>query len=119
MKKYNLIIAIFLIVVLGYVIQPYTPWWSISLIALIIVLIFQLRPSKGALAGFLAGLLLWGGIAFLQSVGNQGILAGRIGTMLGGVPGALVPLVSGLIGGITACLGALLGSLGRNMLRPS
>jgi hypothetical protein len=119
MKKYSLIISMVLIIVIGYFVQPLTPWWSISLIALIMALVFQLRPSKGALAGFLAGLILWGGRAFVQSMANQGLLAERIGMMLGGVPGPLVPLLSGLIGGLTACLGALLGSLGRSMLRAS
>jgi hypothetical protein len=119
MKKYSSIISIVLIVAIGYFTQGFTPWWSISLIALIIALLFQLNPSKGALAGFLAGLILWGGMAFIQSMANQGLLAERIGMMLGGVPGPIVPLLSGLIGGITASLGALLGSLGRSMLRAS
>lgn len=119
MKKYNLIITILSIIVLGYFVQPLTPWWSLTIIALLVAVSLKLSPAKGALAGFLAGLMLWGGVALLQSLANQGLLADRIGTMLGGVPGGLVPLVSGLIGGTTACLGALLGSLGRMLLRPS
>jgi hypothetical protein len=67
MKKYSSIISIVLIVAIGYFTQGFTPWWSISLIALIIALLFQLNPSKGALAGFLAGLILWGGLAFYRA----------------------------------------------------
>lgn len=119
MKKYSLLLAIISIAAIGYLLQPLTPWWSLTIIALLAAIVFQLSPSKGALAGFLAGLILWGGIALLQSQANGGLLADRIGAMLGGVPGSLVPLLSGLIGGITASLGALLGSLGRGLLRPA
>lgn len=119
MKKYNLILAVVLIVLLGYFLNPLLPWWSLALIAFLLAAVLKLNPSKSALAGFLAGLLLWGGVAFLQSTANEGILAERIGAMLGGLPGGAVPLLSGLIGGITASLGALLGSFGRNILSPS
>jgi hypothetical protein len=86
MKKYSSIISIVLIVAIGYFTQGFTPWWSISLIALIIALLFQLNPSKGALAGFLAGLILWGGLAFIQSMANEGLLADRIGGCWEGFP---------------------------------
>jgi hypothetical protein len=117
MKKYNLFLAFILIVLAGYFLQPITPWWSIALISLVIVLLFQLGPSKSMAAGFFGGFLLWGLVAFLANSANEGILAGRIGNMLGGMPGNLIPLLSAIVGGITAGLGALLGSLGRGLLK--
>ncbi len=119
MKKYKLYIALLLIILAGYLIQPHTPWWSLAPIALIIVLIFQLSPTKSTIAGFLGGFILWGVLALLQDSANQGILSSRIGAMLGGMPGAAVPLFTAVLGGITASLGALVGSLGRNLVASS
>ncbi len=108
--------TLLLIAFAGFFLQPLTPWWSIALIAFVGVLVFNLSPSRAWTAGFLGGFLLWGIAAFLQYTANDGLLASRIGQMLGGVPGSLVPLLSAFIGGITASLGALSGSLGRRAL---
>ena len=116
MKKYNIYLAIILFILTGYIIQPLTPWWSLAPIALVVVLIFQLSPTKSTIVGFLGGFILWGIVAFLQDNANQGILSSRIGGMLGGLPGLAVPLFTAIIGGITASLGALVGSLGRGLI---
>lgn len=108
------------ILVVGAGVQSFFPWWSLVLIAFLGGALLPLR--SGALsfgAGFLAGFLLWGLYAFYLSTLNEGILAARIGTLLGGLPAALMPWVSGLFGAIFAGLGALTGRLGRGFYRPA
>lgn len=98
--------------------QPFLPWWTLVIIAFIWGYGMPLPARYHSFwAGFLAAALLWGAYAFYISWGNDGLLAGRIGRLLGGMPGDVLPLVSGLFAGALSGLGALCGRLGRDLVK--
>lgn len=108
------------IIIVGAGVQLFLPWWSLVLIAFSGGALLPLRTVGQSFgAGFLAGFLLWGLYAFYLSTLNEGLLAARIGTLLGGLPGNLMPWLSGLYAGILAGFGALTGRLGRSFYQPA
>ncbi len=106
--------AVFTIIA-GFIAQQFLPWWMIAVMAGILSFIFDLKVGVSFWAGFVAAALLWSGYAGYLHVQNEGILAERIGKLLGGLNGALLVLITGLIGGIFGGLGALTGSLARRL----
>ena len=69
------------------------------------------------LGGFLGGLLLWGMMAFWINEGNEGILATRMGILLGGIGENGIIMATAIWGGLLAGLGALTGNLGRKLVK--
>lgn len=105
------------IIIVGFIGQQLLPWWSIALIAALLSFAFNIRVGMSFLAGFLAVALLWGGYAGYLNTMNEGILAARMGALFGGINGIILVLITGLLGGILGGLGALTGSLGRQLLK--
>ena len=106
-KVTSFVLALF---VGGAVVQSLLPWWTFPIFAALIAYWVKIRPGAALLAGLLGGFLLWGGYAGLLNTQNDGILSARIGALLGGVSGGLLVLATGLLGGLFASLGALVGS---------
>lgn len=102
-------------IITGFIAQQFLPWWIIAVMAAILSFIFDLKIGISFWAGFAAAALLWGGYAGYLNFQNEGILAERIGKLLGGLNGILLVLVTSLIGGIFGGLGALTGSLARKL----
>lgn len=115
MKKYHFLIIITLTFFIGFLVLPYLPWWGIALITFLLAIIFEQSNTKQFFAGFLSAAFLWGVFALNQSLANEGIIANRIGGLLGGLPGVLIILITALIGGFSGGLGALTGSLARKL----
>ncbi len=111
--------ALFIIATIGIglLLQQFLPWWSIAFLAAILSSALNIKVSASFWLGFLAAALLWGGYAAFLSTANEGIMAARIGKLLGGLNGTLLLFVTGLLGGIFGGLGALTGSLGRRLLK--
>ncbi len=101
----------------SYIGHQFLPWWSITVIAAVMAFIFHIRANVSFLAGFLVAALLWGGYAALVDAANDGILSERMGNLLGGASGLILVVLTAIIGGIFGGLGALTGSLGRNLIR--
>ncbi len=95
--------------------QQVLPWFSLPVIALGMGWLFRVGAGQSFLAGFLAGLLLWGGYAWFLNNLNDGLLAGRTGHLFGGLSAAAMVLVTGLFAGLFAGLGALTGALVRRL----
>lgn len=112
-------VALFIIstLIIGYIGQQFLPWWSIALIAGVLSFIFSLRVGISFWVGFLAVALLWGGYAGYLSALNEGILAARMGKVFGGLSGMLLVIITGILGGVFGGLGALTGSLGKQLLK--
>ncbi|PHN02830.1 hypothetical protein [Flavilitoribacter nigricans] len=104
------------LLVLGFIFQLFLPWWIITPIAAILAWLLRLNPRQAFTASLIAGLLLWGGYAIYL---DNGILSNRLGAMMGGLPSALIFVLTSLVGGLLAAMGGVTGSLGREIMPAS
>ncbi len=95
--------ALALTIIAGYLF----PWWVVALVGLWIQLLLPLRAGKAFGCTFLAAFLGWAVVALYYDINNHHILSGRMATLFGLPSGWLMPLVTGLIGGLVAGLSAL------------
>jgi hypothetical protein len=102
-----------LILVLSALIMYVLPWWMLVPVAFGAAWFGSKSAGKAFISGFLANFLLWLGLAIWIYLGNEAVLANRVGVLLGGVPGWLLPLISALIGGIVSGIAAWSGFLMR------
>ncbi|ANH81371.1 hypothetical protein A8C56_10585 [Niabella ginsenosidivorans] len=101
-------ISIIVTALLAYVGGVYFPWWIIAVAGFVIAFLLPQAPFSAFLSGFIAVFLLWVVLAALINTANGGILAGRIGLLLGiGNSPVLLVLITGLVGGIVAGFAAL------------
>lgn len=103
---------VFLIIgVLSYVAALYSPWWSIAIVAFAVTLFAPLNPFGSFLTAFLAGFVLWFGMAFFIDLANDHIMGSRIAVLFlkSPIPVAMAA-VSGFAGGIVAGMAALTAS---------
>ncbi len=103
------------IIVLGFVLQSFLPWWSIAVAAGIVGVFLKLNNVQSYLVGFLGVFLLWGVYAAFINSANQGILADKIGALFGGFGAFQMVLITALFGGIIGGFGTLTGRLGRKL----
>ncbi len=105
------IISLILTALLSFAACLFLPWWSIAIAAFVVAALIPQNPGVSFVTGFLAVLLLWGGLSFWISNNNEHILAHKISLLILKMdsPYVLI-LVTGLIGGIIAGLAALSGS---------
>ena len=110
------VLTILFTALLGYILGLFLPWWAIAIAAFIVALIWQQRPGKAFISGFLAIFLLWGILAWVADIRNDQILSNRMSELIAGsrMPWVLI-LASSLIGGLVAGMGALSASV----LRPA
>ena len=110
------LVAILFTIFLSFIAGLYLPWWSIALVGFGAGALILQRPWLSLLASFLGGLILWSGLAWWIDSMNQSILSARIGELLGvGNHPMLLVLISGVVCGLVAGLGALSGSLLRTV----
>ncbi len=102
---------------LGWVAQQYSPWWTMALVGALAAFTFHKRRWTSFLIGLIGGGLLWLIPAMMANIGNNGLLAQKIGALLGGLSPNLLLLLTALIGGLTTALGAWTGSAGRYLIQ--
>lgn len=100
------IVALIVTALLSFALCLFLPWWSIAIAAFAVAVAVPQKPFKAFAAGFLALLLLWGGLSFWMSSANGHILAGKMNQLI--LQTAASPWV---IITITAVIGALVGGL--------
>lgn len=104
-------ISLLSIGLLSFIAGLYMPWWSIALVAFVVSLLISQRSGASFLSGFLSIFLLWLILALLINTANGGILANRIGGMLGiGQSPVLLAFITALVGGLVAGFAALTAS---------
>lgn len=102
---------------LAYAGGMFLPWWSVAVAGFIAGAWLLQKPGTAFLSGFTSVFLLWAGFAFFRSQANDDILATRFAQLiLKSDNPLLLVLLTGAIGGLTAGLGALAGSLGRSII---
>ena len=105
-------ISLILTVFLSFGACLYLPWWSIAIAAFLVAALIPQRPGRAFITGFIALLLLWGGLSFWLSNRNDHILAHKISMVVLKMDDPyLLIACCGLIGGLVAGLAALTGSL--------
>ena len=103
--------ATLLSLLLAFISGLFLPWWGIAISSLLVAVVVHQRAGKAFAAGLLGVFLLWGGLAFFIDLKNHGVLSHKIASVLPlGGSSILLIVVTGLIGGLVAGLGALSGS---------
>ncbi|HEY6901176.1 MAG TPA: hypothetical protein VI233_11055 [Puia sp.] len=105
------LVSTFLIALLAFVCGLFMPWWTIAVAAFAVSALIPQKPLWAFFAGFVAILLLWGGMALVIDQLNNSILSTKIAAILplGGSAYALI-LVTAFIGALVGGGGALTGS---------
>lgn len=107
-------ISILLVILLSAAACLFLPWWVIAVVAFIISVLIPQGPGRSFLTGFIALFILWGGLSWYLSAGNQHILANKISLLMLKSEGSfLLILVTGVIGALVAGFAALAGSFVR------
>lgn len=112
----NFLISILLLIVLGWLVQSFFPWWTIAIVAAIVG--FLINHSNGLwsyLSGFVAVALLWGVYAGYLDASNNHLLATKMGNLFGSLSSVNMILLTSLIGGIVGGFGMLTGYLGKQL----
>lgn len=104
-------ISFILTALLGFSWALFFPWWIIAVAAFIVAVLIPQSRLKAFICAFLALFILWGGQAVLIDTKNEHLLSAKVAQILpmGGSYIAVI-LVTALIGGLIAGMGALTGS---------
>jgi hypothetical protein len=109
-------ISIILTMLLAFALGLYLPWWSLSLAAFVVSAMIPVKPGWAFLAGFISLFLLWGGLAWFQSVSNNHILAHRLSqVILKKDDPVMLALIAALTGAVVGGFAALSGRLFRSL----
>jgi hypothetical protein len=110
------IVSVILTALLGFAAGLYLPWWGFAVVAFLIPLVIIQKPYMAFIAGFVALLLLWGGLAWWISTANDHLLAHKISVLVikADSPLLLVGLTA-LTGAVVGAFSALSGSLLRRL----
>ncbi|MBX2940540.1 MAG: hypothetical protein KF880_10760 [Ferruginibacter sp.] len=114
------IITVLLTALLSFALCLFLPWWSIAIAAFAVSLCIPMKPWKSFLSGFLALLILWGGLSAWISGENNHLLAGKISVLiLNDNNPFLLILMTACIGAVVGGFAALSGSLLRYSVHKS
>jgi hypothetical protein len=114
--KINIWIFILLTTVIIGFTQFFIPWWSFAILLFVIGSLFIKNPGKSLAFGIIVGTFVWISTAFYQEYDSHVSAAIVIGDLLGGLPKALVFLVTGLIAGVVYGLSAMTGTFLRQLI---
>lgn len=109
-------IHVIIILLLGSLLGQYLPWWTIAIVAALSSLFLKHKFEMAAMFGFLAGVLLWGGLAFYLDVENQHLLSSRMGELFGGFSSTILVFLTGFLGGILIALGSMVGAASQELV---
>lgn len=98
-----------IVLILGFLLQLFLPWWILIFIAAISAFIMNQKVWLIVLFGFLGGLILWGGVSLYIDIENNQILSSRMGALFGGISPNLLIIVTSIVGGIIAGVASYFG----------
>jgi hypothetical protein len=102
--------AILLTAMLSFAGGLWFSWWIIAIASFLIALLIHQRAGKAFLAGAIGVFLLWGILAWWIDMKNEHVLSKKIAEVLPlGGSSFLLILVTAIIGGLVAGLGAMSG----------
>lgn len=105
------LLATLLTAALSFIAGLYLPWWSIAVVAFLVALLIKQRIGWAYLSAFTAICFLWGGLALLFHLPNNGVLTGKVARIfpLNGNSFYLIALTA-FIGALVAGFAAMSGS---------
>lgn len=109
--------GLILTIALAYALGAIMPWWSVAIAGFVMGAWIDRAHWKVFLIGTSAIALLWGISAAAHNAMNDGILADRMGALFGGLGAVSLIALTAAVGGFVGGMGALTGSLGRNLIR--
>ena len=116
--KYKFIFKIVFTAVVAFLLQIYLPWWSVVIAGFAISFILSSGGMSSFFAGFLGVGLLWFTLALFIDNTNDGILSNKVAQIFTLPNSFLLILITSIIGGLAAGLGALTGSYFRDLVLP-
>jgi hypothetical protein len=108
MENMKFVASVSLIAVISFIDCLYLPWWSIALVAFLVIAFIPQKPLYAFLSGFVGIFILWTVMAFFISNKNDNILAHKISMIIlkADSPVSLI-VVTGIIGALVAGCAAL------------
>lgn len=110
------ILHIFLIAGLTLLSATYLPWWGACIIAFVVSFVLEQKEGTSFLAGWIGVMLCWGISSFMINLSNEGVLAGKIGMLFGGLSAGALVLLTAVLGGLLGGLASWSGRLARNFI---
>lgn len=105
------LISLIVTAALSFAMCLFLPWWSVAIAAFLVAVFIRQSPGRSFLTGFIALFLLWGGLSFWISNANEHLLAHKVSVLILKMDSPyILMLVTALIGGLVAGLGALTAS---------
>lgn len=105
------ILSILIIAMISFITGLYFPWWAIAIVAFAVSLLLPQKPAMAFISGFMGVFLLWVLMAAFISSSNAGILAARVGQLLGiGSTPSILIFVTGFVGGLVGGFASLTAS---------
>jgi len=109
------IASVLLTALLSFALCLFLPWWLIAVAAFVVAVAIPQKAGIAFLSGFLGVFFLWAIMSFMLSNANGHLLAHKVSLLIMHIDSPfLLIMITGLIGGLVAGLGALSGSLLRN-----
>lgn len=111
------LLATLLTAAFSFIAGLFLPWWSLAIIAFLVAIFIQQKTGYAFLSAFTAIFFLWGGLALLIHVQNQGVLTKKMAELfpLQGQSFYLI-LITAMIGAVVAGFAAMSGSSLRPVL---
>lgn len=106
----KLITSIILTALLTYLLGKFLPWWSLAIAAFLVALLIKQSLGKSFLGGFIGVALAWALIAIWIDSSNDHLLSAQIAKVFQLGSGALLILVSSVMGGMVGGFAALTGA---------
>lgn len=94
----------------GWFLYFIAPWYAIAGLGLLGGWAAGLKPVQALGWAALGAFVLWAATAGWINLQNEGLLATRVGTLLGGLSSWMMVAVSALVGALLSGMGAWLGA---------
>lgn len=113
------VIALCAIITISYAVCLFLPWYSIAVVAAVIMFCIPIKNAKAFLCGFFAIFLLWTFQTFAINANNNNILSIKLASLILKTPSPnLLIIATGVIGGLVGGFAALTGNSLRHLLQP-
>ena len=99
-----------LFLLITYFVTPFLPWYFIGILALLASSINSGGLLKTFGIYFAAGFGLWYSLAMMNDLKSGALLSSKIAVLFGHLPKQAILFATGLMGGITAGLGGMVGN---------